>query len=97
MSLISPGLGTISGLSSLKSLTLGGAPAPGTNPMNPLQGQAAVTGIGQFISQIMLTSTLRKATQLLGQFGGTQGGDPSALMGQLTSMLGLGQGKGLMA
>lgn len=99
------GLGGLAGLSPAKSLSmlsgLGGAPAPGTNPMNPLQGQTAVTGIRQFVTQIMFTNSLRKLG-LLPKTGGAAapgglGGDPAAAIGQLTSLLGqLGGGAGVV-
>jgi len=102
MASINPLSGLSSSLLSLspsKSLTMLsglGSPAPGSNPMNPLQGQLAVTGIGQFISQIMLTSTLRKLTTGLlgGNAAGGAGANPAAA---LTTLLGqLGGGGGLV-
>lgn len=98
-------LGGLAGMSPSRSLSMlsgfSGAPAPGTNPMNPLQGQTAVTGIKQFVTQIMFTNSLRKLG-LLPRTGGAAapgglGGDPMAAIGQLTSLLGqLGGGGGLV-
>jgi|GEM_PF-2830638 len=100
MSFLNPTPGLTSNLlapTSLKSLAALGGTAPGTDPVNPLRGQAAVTGIGQFMSQMLLSGTLRKATKLLtGGAGGAPGavpgagGDPTALLTQLMSMLGQG-------
>lgn len=103
MSFFNPTPGGVPGLlstSPTKALSMMGGLAPGTNPMNPLQGQAAVSGIGQFMNQMLLSGTLRKATKLLaggalpggapGAPGATAGGNPAALLSQLMAMLGQG-------
>lgn len=74
-----------------------GAPAPGTNKFNPLQGQTAVTGIGAFVNQLMTTNTLRKLG-ILPRAGGAApaGGGAAAnpLSGLLGGLLGGGAGGG---
>jgi hypothetical protein len=69
---------------------LGGIPPVGSNPLNPLQGQPAVSGIGQFIAQIQTTSALRR-------LGLLPSGRPGAAAGGLGALLGGGGAGGFEA
>jgi hypothetical protein len=89
------------------SSLLGGFPAGGANPLssgitpvganpyNPLQGQPAVAGIGQFIKSVQTTSALRKAGLLppagqpgaAGIPGAGGGGDLPTLLASLMQQI----------
>ena len=81
------------------SSLLGGKTAVGTNPLNPLQGQSALSGIGDFIKGIETKAAQRKAGLLPSTkktapgaaaltAGGAAGvGGLEALLGQLMQQL----------
>jgi hypothetical protein len=78
--------------SSLVSLALN-TPTPGSNPLNPLQGVSAISGLGSFITQVQQTAALRKAGLLppVGSAAALQNNQNiSSIIGALTSLGGLG-------
>lgn len=86
-------LGTSNALASLALNTA----IPGSNPLNPLQGVPAVTGLAAFVAQIQQTAALRKAGLLppTGSAAAAQSTNQlTQLLGTLTSSLAGGGGLG---
>jgi hypothetical protein len=79
------------GVANLASQALN-MPVPGSNPINPLQGVSAVTGLNAFVQEIQQKAILSKFTALLG--GGLGGGAAADPITQLLGALGGGGGLG---
>lgn len=75
-----------SGISNLAAQALNMS-VPGSNPINPLQGVSAVTGLNAFVADIQQKAALSKITKLIGGAlgGGGAAADP---LSQIMSLLG---------
>jgi len=97
------GKNALGSTSSLASSALFGTLAPGSNPLDPLQGQTAVIGLGSFVAGLQQSYAARKAAAAAGSsLGDTSSGSSSSgmsssdMLSALSSMLGmLGGGSGL--
>jgi hypothetical protein len=84
------GKNALGSTSSLASSALFGSLAPGSNPLDPLQGQTAIMGLSGFVSGLQQSYAARKAAAASGSAT-----DPSALLSSLTGGSGSGSTSGM--